>query len=94
MSYNCPNCQRVLDDRQLAHCSSCGAPIPESLRFTEEEIAARELMGDFQAEFERLVQLDKEWRDYFAQQTAERSGSTERRDDTEISNQARLTRRR
>jgi RNA polymerase sigma-54 factor len=31
------------------------------------EKAGGELMDDFQAEFERLVQLDQEWRDHFAQ---------------------------
>ena len=40
MSYRCPNCQRVLYNRRLAHCGYCGAQIPENLRFTTEEIAA------------------------------------------------------
>ncbi len=40
MSYHCPSCQRVLYDCRLAHCGFCGAQIPESLRFTPEEIAA------------------------------------------------------
>src|ERR1051325_2792138 len=31
------------------------------------EKPAREPVDDFQAEFERLVQLDQEWRDHFAQ---------------------------
>ena len=41
MSYNCPTCQRLLYNRRLKHCGFCGAQIPESLRFTPEEITAR-----------------------------------------------------
>ena len=40
MSHHCPSCQRVLYNRRLMHCGFCGAQIPESLRFTPEEIAA------------------------------------------------------
>jgi hypothetical protein len=32
----------VLYNRRLTHCGFCGAEIPESLRFTTEEIAALE----------------------------------------------------
>ena len=39
MNYDCPNCQRALYDRRLAHCGFCGAQIPDELRFTSEEIA-------------------------------------------------------
>lgn len=40
MSHRCPSCQSVLYNRRLTHCAFCGAEIPESLRFTPEEIAA------------------------------------------------------
>jgi len=40
MSHKCPSCQRVLYNRRLKACGFCGAPIPEELRFTPEEIAA------------------------------------------------------
>jgi len=40
MKHDCPKCQRVLYNRRLKHCGFCGAPIPEELRFTAEEIAA------------------------------------------------------
>jgi hypothetical protein len=40
MGHNCPSCHRVLYNRRLKNCGFCGAPIPESLRFTPEEIAA------------------------------------------------------
>src|ERR1700674_1075147 len=40
-----------------------GEPSPES----EFEKTAAEPVDDFQVEFERLVQLDQEWRDHFAQ---------------------------
>lgn len=40
MSHFCPSCRRVLYNRRAAHCGFCGAPIPENLRFTPEEIAA------------------------------------------------------
>src|SRR5437870_6983092 len=40
----------------------------EETEFAEDgEKAASEPVDDFQAEFERLVQLDQEWRDHFAQ---------------------------
>src|SRR5258708_34728705 len=42
MKYRCPGCQRVLYNRRLKQCGFCGAQIPESLRFTPEEIAAIE----------------------------------------------------
>src|SRR5205823_11086718 len=41
---------------------------PADLEFdAAAEKAAAEQADDFQAEFERLVQLDQEWRDHFAQ---------------------------
>lgn len=40
MRNHCPDCQRGLYNRRLAHCGLCGADIPESLRFTDEETAA------------------------------------------------------
>lgn len=40
MSHYCQSCQRVLYNRRLTHCGFCGAPIPENLRFTPEEVAA------------------------------------------------------
>jgi hypothetical protein len=40
MNHNCPSCQKVLYNRRLTHCGFCGAQIPDSLRFTAEEIAA------------------------------------------------------
>jgi len=39
MSHHCPSCQRVLYNRRLTRCGFCGAPIPDELRFTPEEIA-------------------------------------------------------
>lgn len=39
MSSKCPSCQRVLYNRRLEACGFCGAPIPEELRFTPEEMA-------------------------------------------------------
>lgn len=42
MSHHCPDCQRVLYSRRLTHCGYCGAAIPESMRFTSEEVAARD----------------------------------------------------
>jgi hypothetical protein len=39
MSYNCPECHRAIYNRRLTHCGFCGAPIPDKLRFTSEEIA-------------------------------------------------------
>ena len=40
MTHHCPSCQRKLYSRRLKHCGFCDAEIPESLRFTSEEIAA------------------------------------------------------
>ena len=40
MSHRCPSCQRVLYNRRLKACGFCGAPIPEELRFTPEEVAS------------------------------------------------------
>jgi predicted nucleic acid-binding Zn ribbon protein len=42
MSQHCPSCQRVVYNRRLTHCGFCGAEIPESQRFTTEEIATLE----------------------------------------------------
>ena len=39
MTYQCPTCERLLYNRRLKKCGFCGASIPESLRFTAEEIA-------------------------------------------------------
>jgi epoxyqueuosine reductase QueG len=40
--YACPTCQRPLYDRRLTHCGYCGALIPDSLRFTPEQMAAHD----------------------------------------------------
>ena len=40
MSYRCPSCQRIIFNRRLKNCDFCAAEIPDSLRFTPEEIAA------------------------------------------------------
>jgi len=40
MSHCCPSCKRVLYNRRLKSCGFCGAPIPDELRFSSEEIAA------------------------------------------------------
>jgi hypothetical protein len=42
----CPECQRVLYDRSLERCGFCDAPIPEELRFSEEEKAEIDRMAD------------------------------------------------
>ena len=39
MNHECPSCHRSLYDRHLTQCGYCGAAIPESLRYTAEEIA-------------------------------------------------------
>ena len=78
MSYHCPNCQRAIDNRRLTHCGHCGAVIPDRLRFTPEEIAALDRAdAEFQAEFARLTQLDKEWRDFIARTESERKGGSD-----------------
>ncbi|MEI6786211.1 MAG: RNA polymerase sigma-54 factor, partial [Verrucomicrobiota bacterium] len=48
---------------QRAETTDLGEP-PADLN---PERSASEPVDDFQAEFERLVQIDQEWRDYFAQ---------------------------
>ena len=42
MSHHCPECQRILYSRRLKHCGYCGTAIPESLRFSPEEIEQRD----------------------------------------------------
>jgi predicted nucleic acid-binding Zn ribbon protein len=53
MKYQCPACERVLYNRRLSHCGFCGTQIPESLRFTPEEMAAID---------QQMVQLEKQRR--------------------------------
>ncbi len=66
MSHHCPTCQRVLYNRRLTHCGFCGAEIPESLRFTPEEIAALDLklaeLEEQRRQRERAVAEDEEAR--------------------------------
>lgn len=51
MNYQCPTCQRELYNRRLKNCGFCGASIPESLRFTADEIAAMDKeMADLEKE--------------------------------------------
>jgi RNA polymerase sigma-54 factor len=51
---------------------------PEDLAFDPAtEKPSNEPVDDFQAEFERLVQLDQEWRDHFAQTNVPSRASTE-----------------
>jgi RNA polymerase sigma-54 factor len=55
------------DDEQPAEAAD-PAELPTDLEFDPTgEKSAGEPVDDFQAEFERLVQLDQEWRDHFAQ---------------------------
>src|SRR5512136_667261 len=53
-------------DRKAEAADPSEPPADLSLDPTAEKSAA-EPVDDFQAEFERLVQLDQEWRDHFAQ---------------------------
>ena len=49
MSHKCPSCERILYSRRLKACGFCGAPIPEELRFTPDEIAAQDRkMAEFE----------------------------------------------
>src|SRR5262249_43651051 len=51
---------------------------PADLNFDPaSEKASTESVDDFQAEFERLVQLDQEWRDHFAQTNVPARASAE-----------------
>ena len=61
-SHQCPNCPRLLYDRRLTHCGYCGAPIPESLRFTEEQIAAidQDMAELEEQQRQRLLAAEKE----------------------------------
>jgi RNA polymerase sigma-54 factor len=59
--------KEVRDGEEPAEVSDPAEP-PADLDFDPtSEKAAAEPVDDFQAEFERLVQLDQEWRDHFAQ---------------------------
>ena len=62
MSYNCPECHRALYNRRLTHCGFCGAPIPDELRFTSEEIAKldREMAELEEQHKQRQLAADKE----------------------------------
>ncbi len=56
----------MLYNRRLTHCGFCGAQIPESLRFTPEEIAALDLkmaeLEEQRRQRERAVAEDEEAR--------------------------------
>jgi hypothetical protein len=67
MNYYCPSCQRMLANHRLPQCSFCGALIPDSLRFTAEEIRKN---AEFQTELGRLIKIDKEWREHFEKRPA------------------------
>jgi hypothetical protein len=62
MSYLCPECQRELYNRRLAHCGFCGAPIPEELRFTPEQIAKldREMADLDERRKQRQLEAEKD----------------------------------
>jgi len=62
MNYHCPKCQRALYNRRLTHCGFCGAPIPDELRFTSEEIAKldREMAELDEQRRQRQIAADKE----------------------------------
>ena len=62
MSYNCPECHRALYNRRLTHCGFCGAPIPDELRFTAEEIEKldREMAELEEQHRQRQLAADKE----------------------------------
>src|SRR5262249_14176997 len=53
------------DDGEAAAAADPSEP-PADLSFDSEK-ASNEPVDDFQAEFDRLVQLDQEWREHFAQ---------------------------
>lgn len=65
-SNQCPSCQRLLYDRSLTHCGYCGARIPESLRFTKEQIAAidRDMAELEEQRHQRLVAAAKKLEDF------------------------------
>jgi len=52
---------------ETAEAPDPAAPAEDSFQAPSEQEPSAEPVDDFQAEFERLVQLDQEWRDHFAQ---------------------------
>jgi hypothetical protein len=67
------------DDSDLPESPDLAEP-PEDLKFDESDPPAKESaepVDDFQAEFDKLVQLDQDWRDHFAQASSPIRTSTE-----------------
>jgi RNA polymerase sigma-54 factor len=66
------------DDSDLPQTPDLAEP-PEDLKFDEStpEKESAEPVDDFQAEFDKLVQLDQDWRDHFAQASSPIRTSTE-----------------
>src|SRR5437763_4808646 len=67
-----PGAQTDLEDKDAGESDKPAetpdlAEPPAETDFEAGEKSASEPVDDFQAEFERLVQLDQEWRDHFAQ---------------------------
>src|SRR2546427_8811634 len=54
------------DSDKAAETADLSEP-PADLTFDSTDRSAAEPVDDFQAEFDRLVQLDQEWRDHFTQ---------------------------
>jgi|GEM_PF-3303962 len=70
MNNECPSCQRLLYDRRLTHCGYCGAPIPESLRFTAERIAEIDQeMADLEEQRKERLRIAKEEEEERARET-------------------------
>ena len=54
MRYRCPSCNFPIFNRRVKRCESCGADLPQSLLYSEEQIAS------IDAEFEKnKAQVDR-----------------------------------
>src|SRR5690242_7050072 len=66
------------DDSDVATAAADLAEPPEDVTFdSATEKTSADPVDDFQAEFEKLVQLDQEWRDHFSQTNVSIRQSTE-----------------
>ncbi len=78
MSHHCPSCKRVIYSRRLKNCGYCGEPIPESSRFTAEEIAVQDQeIAELKAQRSHRAQLAKEKEQEQARRSATGDGLTD-----------------
>jgi hypothetical protein len=71
MEYKCPVCSRLVYDRRRKSCGYCGACLPTSFAFSQEELDKLDAELELLAEQRQVLKLQEEAEEQQRQQAAQ-----------------------